>query len=168
MIRPVRYSPAEFEQLAGVLEQAGINPERVLNALGIPVTALSEALRQLLATPPTSDSEEFPPTSEPLATERTERRRQRAVAHEAPGSTRKLRGADRREHATDAPGALKQQAHLTLRDSVSVTLIIILTAGAVLGAILGSLGAAGWITGLLAAGLTVVLSAVLRSFSRSK
>ncbi|MFZ0090013.1 MAG: hypothetical protein WAL63_10925 [Solirubrobacteraceae bacterium] len=58
-------------------------------------------------------------------------------------------------------------SRLTLRDSMSVNLIGVLAIGGVLGAILGALGAAGWIIGLLVAGLTVVVSAVLRSYQRS-
>jgi hypothetical protein len=50
---------------------------------------------------------------------------------------------------------------------VSVTSIAVLAAGGVLGAILGSLSAAGWVIGLLAAALTVILSAVLRRYSPS-
>jgi hypothetical protein len=50
---------------------------------------------------------------------------------------------------------------------VSVTSVAVLAAGGVLGAILGALGAAGWVIGLLAAALTVIVSAVLRSYSRS-
>ncbi|MGO9906740.1 MAG: hypothetical protein ACLP4R_27365 [Solirubrobacteraceae bacterium] len=49
---------------------------------------------------------------------------------------------------------------------MSIALIALLAAGGVLGAILGALGAAGWVIGLLVAGLTVVVSAVLRRYSR--
>ena len=50
---------------------------------------------------------------------------------------------------------------------MSLTLIAVLAAGGVLGAILGALSTSGWVIGVLAAGLTVVLSAVLRRYSRS-
>ena len=50
---------------------------------------------------------------------------------------------------------------------MSVNLIAVLAAGGVLGAILGALSAAGWVIGLLVAGLTVILSAVFRSYERS-
>ena len=53
----------------------------------------------------------------------------------------------------------------TLRDSVSMPLIAVLAAGGILGAILGALSAAGWIIGLLTAGLTIVLPALLRRYS---
>jgi len=56
---------------------------------------------------------------------------------------------------------------MTLRDSVSITLIAVLVAGGVLGAILGALSATGWVIGLLVAGVTVVLSAMIRRYSRS-
>ena len=71
-----------------------------------------------------SDSEEFPsPGGERLAAERSERCRQRALAHETPVAARKPGGARPRDRATDATSTLKQQAHVTLRDSVSVTAI---------------------------------------------
>ena len=56
---------------------------------------------------------------------------------------------------------------MTLRDSLSITLIAVLAAAGVLGAILGALNVTGWAIGVLVAGLTVVLSAVLRRYSRS-
>jgi hypothetical protein len=51
---------------------------------------------------------------------------------------------------------------------VSATSIVVLAAGGVLGAILGALSAASWVIGLLAAALTVILSAVLRRYSSSE
>jgi hypothetical protein len=115
--------------------------------------------------PSDSDGESSP--AERLAAERTERRRQRAVAHETPTPARAPRGARRRARATKSTRALRPPGRLTLRDSMSVNLIGVLVAGGVLGAILGALSAAGWVIGLLVAGLTVVLSAVLRSYQRS-
>ncbi len=56
---------------------------------------------------------------------------------------------------------------MTLRDSVSIGLIAVLAGGGVLGAVLGALNVAGWVIGMLVAGLTVVVSAVLRRYSRS-
>lgn len=53
---------------------------------------------------------------------------------------------------------------MTFRDSVSITLIAVLAAGGVLGAVLGALNVAGWVIGLLVAGLTVVVSAMLRRY----
>jgi hypothetical protein len=55
---------------------------------------------------------------------------------------------------------------MTFRDSVSITLIAVLAAGGVLGAILGALSVTGWVIGLLVAGLTIVLSTMLRRYSR--
>jgi hypothetical protein len=49
---------------------------------------------------------------------------------------------------------------------VSATSIAVLAAGGVLGGILGALTAPGWVIGLLAAALTVILSAVMRNYSR--
>jgi hypothetical protein len=56
---------------------------------------------------------------------------------------------------------------MTLRDSSSMMLMATLAVGGVFGAILGAVSAAGWIIGLLVAGLTVVLSTMLRRYSRS-
>ncbi len=50
---------------------------------------------------------------------------------------------------------------------MSVTLIAMLAAGGVLGAILGALNVTGWIIGVLVAGLIVVVSAMQRRYSRS-
>jgi hypothetical protein len=104
--------------------------------------------------------------AERVSAERTERRRQRAAAHKAPTPPREPRRARQRERPTQSSSALKPARRMTRRDSVSITLIAVLAAGGVLGAILGALGAAGWIIGLLVAGVTVVLSAVLRRYSR--
>jgi hypothetical protein len=56
---------------------------------------------------------------------------------------------------------------MTLRDALSVTLIAVLAAGGVLGAVLGALSAPGWVIGLLVAGLTIVLSGLLARYSPS-
>lgn len=114
-----------------------------------------------------SDSDALPSTGERLAAERTERRRVRASAHDAPAPARTPSRARRPKRTSDATSDLRQRARLSLRDSVSLMLIAVLAAGAVLGAILDSLGVAGWVAGLLVAGMTVILSAVVRSFSRS-
>ena len=50
---------------------------------------------------------------------------------------------------------------------MSLTLIALLAAGGVLGAILGALNVTGWVIGVLVAGLTVVVSAIVRRYSRS-
>ncbi len=121
--------------------------------------------------PPTADlptdSDGGPSPADRLAAERTERRRQRTLAHETAPPARGPRGGPRRARASKSTSALMPPSRLTLRDSMSVNLIGVLAIGGVLGAILGALGAAGWIIGLLVAGLTVVVSAVLRSYQRS-
>ena len=109
----------------------------------------------------------IPSAAERLTAERTERRRRRTAAREAPTSARETRSARRRERPTDSTSAPTRPSRLTLRDSVAVTLIAVLSAGGVLGAILGALSTSGWVIGVLAAGLTVVLSAVLGRYSRS-
>jgi hypothetical protein len=119
---------------------------------------LTAADRQSAADPGISPAEQ-------LAAERTERRRQRAATPHTPAG-----GAMRarlHERSTESRSAVTSPGLMTLRDSVSVTLIAVLAAGGVLGAILGALSAAGWVIGLLVAGLTVVLSALVRRYSRS-
>jgi hypothetical protein len=56
---------------------------------------------------------------------------------------------------------------MTLGDSTSITVIALLAIGGILGAILGALSSSGWIIGLLVAGVTVFLSAMLRRYGRS-
>ena len=115
----------------------------------------------------TSDSDGIPSAAERLAAERTERRRQRTAVREAPTPAREPQTASPHERPTESTDALTPPRRLTLRDSMSLTLIAVLAAGGVLGAILGALSTSGWVIGVLAAGLTVVLSAVLRRYSRS-
>lgn len=116
-------------------------------------------------TPPPAVSPASP--AEQLADERTERRRQRAAAHDVSAAPRQPRRAGRREPPTRSTSAPTPARRMTLRDSASVTLIAVLAMGGILGAILGAVGAPGWIIGLLVAGLTVVVSAMLRRYSRS-
>jgi hypothetical protein len=112
--------------------------------------------------PDRSPGDEGLSPAQQLTAERTERRRQRAAAHRAP---------TRRARRLTGPGkssSVRTPARpSTLRDSVSVSLIAVLAAGGVLGAILGALSAAGWVIGLLVAGLTIVLSGLLRRYSPS-
>ena len=115
----------------------------------------------------TSDHDDFPSTGDSLTAERTERRRQRTATRQARTASETPAGR-RRGPTTESTSALTQPRPLTLRDSVSVTSIALLAAGGVLGAILGILSAAGWVIGLLAAALTVILSAVLRRYSSSE
>ena len=83
----------------------------------------------------------------------------RTVASRQPGADQGTSSADR--------SALPPPRRMTLRDSVSITLIAVLAGGGVLGAILGALNVTGWVIGVLVAGLTVVVSAILRRYSRS-
>jgi hypothetical protein len=83
----------------------------------------------------------------------------RTVASRQPGTDQGTSSADR-----SAPAPPRRMA---LRDSVSITLIAVLAGGGVLGAILGALNVTGWVIGVLVAGLTVVVSAILRRYSRS-
>lgn len=122
--------------------------------------------RQPAADPTTSDRDDIPATGNRLSAERIERHRQRIATRQA-RTTSEPRPGRPRDRATESTSALTPPRPLTLRDSVSVTSIAVLAAGGVLGAILSSLSAAGWVIGLLAAALTVILSAVLRRYSRS-
>jgi hypothetical protein len=132
-------------------------------------TPLNEPSPTIVVGDPTTDSRD-PGTSaahavlspaEQIIAERTERRRQRAASHKAP--TRKARGLTPATESTNVPTPPR---HMTLRDSVSIALIGVLVAGGVLGAILGALSVTGWVIGLLTAGLTILLTAVLRRYSR--
>jgi hypothetical protein len=114
----------------------------------------------------TSDHDDIPSRGDSLTAERTERRRQRTATRQARAAG-DPRAARRPNPTTESRSALAQPKPLALRDSVSVTSIAPLAAGAALGAILGALDASGWVIGLLAAALTVILSAVLRRYSRS-
>ncbi len=90
----------------------------------------------------------------------------RSVASDDP-SAGQPRGVRRRERPTESTSALAPPRRMTFRDSVSITLIAVLAGGGVLGAILGALNVTGWVIGVLVAGLTVVVSAILRRYSRS-
>ncbi len=116
--------------------------------------------------PGTSDSGPMLTLGERIIAERTQRRHQREAAREAP-ATREPRTGRRRERPAETQSGLTAARRLTLRDSMSLTLIAVLAAGGGLGAILGAVNASGWVIGLLAAGLTVVLSAMSRRYSRS-
>jgi hypothetical protein len=140
---------------------------------GVPIATrhdpnLAAAGRQPAADASASTADRAPAPAERLTDEqRTQRRRQRAAAHDASTPPRKPGRALRRERPTESASALTSSRGMTLRDSTSITLIAVLAAGGVLGAILGALSASGWIIGLLVAGLTVVLSAMVRRYSRS-
>jgi hypothetical protein len=104
-----------------------------------------------------------------VAAERTERRRQRAAAHKAAPAAepQRARPRGRATRAIESRSARTPPRRTVFRDSSSITLIAMLAAGAVLGAILGALSAPGWVIGLLAAGLTVVLAVAIRRYSPS-
>jgi hypothetical protein len=123
--------------------------------------------RQPPANSGASGSGRIPPTDERLTAERAERRRQRTAAREAPTSPRAPREGRRGERPTESTTATMSPGRLTLRDSAALTVIAVLVAGGVLGAILGALSASGLVIGVLVAGLTMVLSAWVRRYSRS-
>jgi hypothetical protein len=107
--------------------------------------------------PATSDTTLSP--ADQVIAERTERRRQRTAVRAQPGQAHEPDPAGGRNGQRES--AHRPQPRMPLRDTVSVRLVAVLAAGAGLGVILGALGAPGVITGLLVAGLTVVLSAKL-------
>jgi hypothetical protein len=115
----------------------------------------------------TASADGITSVTDSLTAERTERRRQRAAAQKVPGPADEPRRARRRERLPSSTSAVAPSRRMTLRDSVSIDLIAVLAAGGVLGAVLGGLDVAGWVIGVVVAGLTVVVSAILRRYSRS-
>jgi hypothetical protein len=115
----------------------------------------------------TPDSTAVASPAQRLGAERTERRHQRMLAREASTATREPQTGEQHERVTGSPSAPTPRGHRTLGRSVSATAIAAVAAGGVLGAMLGALSVAGWVIGLLAAGLTVFLSSVIRGYSRS-
>jgi hypothetical protein len=101
------------------------------------------------------------------ATERDERRHQRAVARQGNGRDG-ANTAERLQPATAQPTGPSRRGRLVIGETVSVGLIGIIVVGLIAGAILGALGASGWVVGLLVATLTVILSAVLRRSARQR
>jgi hypothetical protein len=128
---------------------------------------VTTASRQPDADQATSSTDGVTSDTERLTAERTERRRERAASHEAPSPAGGPGRVRRRKRPIGSTSALAPPRRMTLRDSVAIGLIAVLAGGGVLGAVLGALNVAGWVIGVLVAGLTVVVSAVLRRYSRS-
>jgi hypothetical protein len=125
---------------------------------------LAAAGRELAEDLGTSGADEFSSPAERRAAERTARRRQRAEAHDA---VQAHDAPARREHrSTESTRAGTPAWTSMLRDALSPPLIAVV-AGGVLGVILGALSVGGWLIGLLAAGLAVVLLRALGSHSHS-
>jgi Flp pilus assembly protein TadB len=112
------------------------------------------------------------------ASERDERRHQRAIARGENGRKRDAktddggkRGAKTRERLHQAKTQLAEpsrRGRLALGESVSLGLMGVVIVGLGVGAILGALGTPGWVVGLLVAALTLMLSAVLRRAPRQR
>lgn len=119
---------------------------------------LTAAGRELAEDLGTSGADEFSSPAERRAAERSARRRQRAEEHDAPA-----RRGQRSTQSTRAPTTARPS---TVRNSVPAPLIAVI-AGGVLGVILGALSVAGWLIGLLVAGLTVILMRAVGSPSRA-
>ena len=112
------------------------------------------------------------------ASERDERRHQRAIARAGNGRKRdaktdqgQKRGARTRERLHEAKTQLAEpsrRGRLALGESVSLGLIGIVIVGLGVGALLGALGTPGWVVGLLVAALTLMLSGVLRRAPRQR
>jgi hypothetical protein len=109
-----------------------------------------------------------PAQSEPAggsaATERDERRHQRALAREGNGRAAAKTG-ERLQQAKTQPTGSTRRGRL-VGETVPVGLIGIIAIGLIVGAILGALGASGWVVGLLVATLTVILATALRRSPR--
>ena len=138
--------------------------------LGDPERDAPEALaptdREAATQPPAAGPPPRPDTaSGSAAAERDKRRRQRTIEREGHGAAKtgeRLHQSKTRPMGTSLPG------RLVLGETVSVGLIGIVAVGLIVGAILGGLGAPGWIIGLLVATLTVILSTVLRRSRRQR
>jgi hypothetical protein len=102
------------------------------------------------------------------ASERDERRHQRAVAREGNGQGRGAKTVERLQQGKTQPTGPSRRGRLALGETVSVGLIGIVVVGLIVGAILGALGAPGWVVGLLVATLTLILSAVIRRSPRHR
>jgi hypothetical protein len=114
-----------------------------------------------------SGSTRVPSAAERLVAERIERRRQRAVARDSSTARREPGGAQGGKRAARSPSALSPPGRQTPRESRSAAVMGMLVAGTAFGAILGALSVAGWLIGLLVAGLMAILATVLRPRSRS-
>jgi hypothetical protein len=106
------------------------------------------------------------PAGGSAATERDERRHQRARAREGNGRAAAKTG-ERLQHAKRQPTGSTRRGRL-VGETVPAGLIGIIVVGLIVGAILGALGASGWVVGLLVATLTVILSAALRRSQRQR
>jgi hypothetical protein len=100
------------------------------------------------------------------ASERDERRHQRAVAREGNGRGPGTGTGERLQQGKTQPTGPSRRGQLALRETVSAGLIGIVVVGLIVGGILGALGAPGWVVGLLVTTLTLILSAVIRRSPR--
>jgi hypothetical protein len=143
----------------------GVIPDTISSPTGNGSPAATHPDRapaQASAAPGQSD-----PARGSVATERDERRHQRAVAREGNGR-RGANTGERLQQAKAQPTGPSRRGRLVIGETVSVGLIGIIVVGLIAGAILGALGAPGWVVGLLVATLTLVLSAVLRRSPRQR
>jgi hypothetical protein len=129
----------------------------------IAATDPDRAPAQASAAPDQSD-----PGRGSAATERDERRHQRALAREANGRGRGAKTGERLHDSTSQPSGPSRRGRLLVGETVSIGMIGIIVAGLIVGAILGALGASGWVVGLLVATLTMILSGLLRRFPRQR
>jgi hypothetical protein len=104
------------------------------------------------------------PAGGSAATERDERRHQRALAREGNGRGAATTGERLQQAKTQPTGSTRRER--LARETVPVGLIGIIIVGLIVGAILGALGASGWVVGLLVATLTVILATALRRSPR--
>lgn len=119
---------------------------------------LAAAGRELAEDLGRSGTDEFSSPAGRRAAERTARRRQRAQEGDTPAPSAR--------RSTESTRASIPARASTLSDAVPAPVIAVV-AGGVLGVILGALGVGGWLIGLLAAVVTVILLGALGSPSRA-
>jgi hypothetical protein len=157
----------------------GVIPDRITGPISneSPTAAdRDRAPEQASAAPGHSD-----PEGGSVATERDERRHQRAVARKAVapegreaiaregnGRGRGAKSGERLHQSGSQASGPSRRGRLVVGETVSVGLIGIIVVGLIAGAILGAVGASGWVIGLLVATLTVILSTVLRRFPHQR
>jgi len=102
------------------------------------------------------------------AFEREERQHQRAEVREENGPGHRAKTGERLHKAKVQPSRPARRTRPPLGKALPLGLIGIVVIGLIAGAFLGAASVPGWIIGLLVATLTVILSAGLQRFPRSR
>jgi hypothetical protein len=141
----------------------GVIPDTITG----PVTNGSPGTNGRVSTQPATSAHDRPESGRgSAASEREERRHQRAAAREANRPGRGAKTGERLHQAESQPTGPSRRTRLALGKTVLLGLIGVIVIGLIVGAILGAPSVPGWVIGLLVATVTVILSAVLRRFSR--